>query len=213
MIIIALLILLSFCASCKEKNYEDRISQLRYDEYAYSGDSFKLSAFIEERENPFEEDGYKGITENHLIFRLSLPAGAALSESPEISFCLGEEEYAEKFTHKTAASNLYCDIVASSMPNEDFFVDLTINGEKINAEMTSVKRQDIISYSEAIRKSLSGSDSRVTAFKSDPENYELRVRLLESEGYNYWCVGIIGKKDKIFFLIDGDNGEIISIAE
>ena len=75
----------------------------------------------------------------------------------------------------------------------------------------SQKNSDTIAYEKAINQ-LSKNDESVKEFLNS-NNYELKIRLIDNEGYDYWYIGFSNADKSISFLVDGKTGETVAKKE
>ncbi len=203
--------LLSSCFS--EFVPEKRISSLDEDLLFVEGDGYNLTLYPETRETPYEEDGFVGKKEKYLIFRLNSTVGVNYSETPKITFELNGVKYNGEFEFRPVSYSLLCVIETADFPNKKLDVSLFIDGEQQNLSLYSVKKENTVSYNDIVKNLNKINNKSVSELISQPNNYEIRIRLLEDEGFNYWLVKIIGKEKSVELLFDAENGELIAVKE
>ncbi|MBR1866964.1 MAG: hypothetical protein IJ800_00070 [Clostridia bacterium] len=205
------LVILSSCAAKFEP--EKRISGLSEDLFYYTGEDFNLTLYPEIREIPYEKDGFVGETDKYLIFKLNSPVGVNYSQTPKINFQLDGKKYEGEFEFRPVSYSLLCVLNTSSFPIGSIEVSLNINEKEENIVLDSLKNEEIVSYKDIIKNLKNYSNQSVAEFAADPEKYELRIRLLEDEGFNYWFISVIGKENSTELLFDAENGEPIAVKE
>jgi len=202
---------LPLLSSCKKTVCDESlISQLKPNIFYYEEDDFKIYAFPETSENPLVSDGFVGKKESFLTFKLFLPSKSTLLVVPNIKVCLYDEEYSSQFDYDTSSNYLLCKIKAEELPEENFFAKLDLNGKTHDVEFSSLKQTNNFDYKDAVKLTLSSNDKTVKKLVSEGKSYEIRVKLIESEGFNYWVVGIIGESESVSLLFDAENGELIA---
>ncbi len=198
---------LAFNVSCKKNSkYDGKISQLRNDVFTYDCTDFCLTVYSEFVETPLLNDGVKGKVENVLTFKLKNKNASNNFENCHLSFNLNKKDYSKNFEFKQIPSLLICTVVVEELPSSKFDVMLTINGKSQAIALNSVKNKSTKSYVEVL-KSLEKEEEFSNKIN---ENVELRIRLINNDGYDYWFVGIIDEKTTTSYLIDGETLEIVA---
>ena len=210
-VILSAALIFAVCGCKKDSFTDEKISQLRTDIYAFESDSFNLFCYCEKRENPFKEDGNVGERQTFAIFKI-VPTGEDLSEK-EILVKYAAEKFTVcgKFEYKPLSDARYAYLAVPVLPDENFTAELTIDGKSVTAEMKSLKRSDLKDYKIAIDAVKAADEKNLKKFFGDREYGEIRIRLLESGGDNYWYVGFISENEKREYLLDGVTAEIIDI--
>ena len=83
---VVLLLAFQFAGCKKNSEYDDKISQLRYDVLYGETDEFDVTAYIEKREDPIFQDGLVGEKINLLTFKIEFDKDIVLKSSPVIEF-------------------------------------------------------------------------------------------------------------------------------
>lgn len=198
------------CSCNKDNECFDRISQLRDNVFYCEGDGLTVYAYPETREVPFEEDGYVGEKKNYVIFKLVAAGNKRPPITPSLKFELGGKNYSKQFDYSSLSLTLYCQVEVESLPIEDFSVSLDFCEEEKTLLFTSLKKNSVFSYRDIINLAKDCNNITVKDFFKNPDKYELRIRLLEESGFNYWYVGISGK-DNVALLYDSETGELLAV--
>jgi hypothetical protein len=85
---------------------------------------------------------------------------------------------------------------------------LTINGKSQTITLKSVKNKSTKSYGEVLKKL-----KKEESFSNKLKNAELRIRLINNDGHDYWYVGLVTKEKTSSYLLDGETLEIIARKE
>ena len=207
--ILLTLTLLVFPLSCKKpKPYLSKISQLRENVYLGSKEDFRLTLYPESRENPLENDGVVGKTEKVLIFKLDFSSSDFEYENCKITFNLGGKSYNGVFEYKPLSTFLYASVTVESLPQNELTVNLSLDEKSVGLTLLPQKNSNSISADEAISK-ICDSESNCEAFLNSDKG-EIRIRLIDNDGYDYWYVGLLDGEKTVSYLIDGETGEIIA---
>ena len=209
LILLLLIVTTLFSVGCKERSkYDDQISQLRNDVLKYDCEEFTLTLYAEIIETPLVSDGVKGKTENTLTFKLKNNNPSCNFENCSLNFSINGKSYAKNFEFKQIPTLLNCSVTVESLPSSTLDVTLTINGKSQAITLKSVKNKSTKSYGEVLKRL-----KKEESFASKLENAELRIRLINNDGYDYWYVGLITKEKTISYLLDGETLEIIARKE
>ena len=198
---------LAFNVSCKKNNkYDSKITQLRSDILKYECEDFTLTTYVEIIETPILNDGKIGKTENLLTFKLKNKKPNENLENCSLSFTLNGQNYTASFEFKQIPTLLNCHVTVSELPTNTLDVSLTINGKSQAITLNSVKNKCTKSHNEVLKALENEQDfsSKTT------ENIELRIRLINNDGYDYWYVGVIDNQSIISYLVDGETLETIA---
>ena len=197
--------------SCNRKSFsKEQISQLRDDLFCAEGEFFKIYAYPETRETPMQDDGFIGTKTEILSFKISYSARKTPTLPPTLKVTIGDKEYTAKFENLSSAYYTYAEASVSSLPEESFLGKITFTDKTYDLEFVSQKRKNLLSYMEAIDLAVNADNEEVASFFSSVEKYEIRVRILESDGFNYWYVGLIGENGGIALLYDAETGDLIA---
>lgn len=208
LILLLLIVTLLFTFSCKERSkYDDQISQLRNDVLKYECQEYTLTAYAEIIETPLSNDGVKGKTEKTLIFKLKNNNPSCNFENCSLSFSINGKSYAKNFDFKQIPTLLNCSVKVDNLP-KTLDVMLTINGKSQTITLKSVKNKSTKSYGEVLKKL-----KKEESFSNKLKNAELRIRLINNDGHDYWYVGLVTKEKTSSYLLDGETLEIIARKE
>ena len=207
-----LILILAFASSsifscAKKDNYSDKISQLRTDVFEYDCEDYSLTAYVENIETPTDLDGIVGKKENQMVFKLKTKSTDKNYENSSIKFCIGENTYFKRFDFKQITSLLACTVQVVSFPKENLLVTLNLNGKEEQLAMTSVKNPTTKEWKKALDELAKSKDFLELISK---EKTEIKVRLIDNDGYDYWYVGVIDQEKTTSYLLDGENLELIA---
>ena len=207
---ICILFLIAILSSCIAGNrLYDRVSQLRYDVLYFEDDEIELTCFAETSEFPEENDGFVGQNANLATFKLFPKYSEKISEGATLEFVSDGIKHTVKFEFRPSAEVYYAKCEQTGLIGRDLTVKITVNGEQKTAVLTSLKRNDLIDYREIIKKLDDLGDEKVKSFLKYPDSAELKIRLLYSDGFNFWYVGIVREGETVNLLFDGLTGEHI----
>ncbi|MBR2336783.1 MAG: hypothetical protein IKA61_02435 [Clostridia bacterium] len=204
---IIITVLCSALTCCgKNSKLDSKISQLRNDIYAYDCKDFTLTALADTVEAPLSSDGAVGKLEKVITFKLKTKNPAQNTENCSIAFSLNKKNYSKDFEFKQIPTLLSCQVKVNELPKKSLEISLTVNGKASQITLKSVKCPSTKSYGDVLKMLSSEEDFA----KRIEENAELRIRLINNGGYDYWYVGIIDKEKTVSYLVDGESLEIIA---
>lgn len=200
-----------FSVSCKKTvAYTDKISQLRYDVlYSFSED-YEVFAYKEIREEPMKDDGEKGENKNVLIFKITFKKQISLKSSPVLQFSIDGINYRKEFEYKPLSNYVSCYFFLPSMPSDKLDISLEIDDRKEAHSLLSVLNKSTKSYTDALETIERSDDDDAKKFFSGEENFEIRIRLIYSDDYRCYYVGLFSATKSISYLLDGETCEIIA---
>lgn len=206
------LTLMPLSACNNGKLYENKISQLREYVYSTETDDYVLTCYGEVKEFPFRDDGTVGELKRILTFKI-IPKGSFNAENKDLSVnCrLNEEVLSAKFEFKPLAVSRYAYVYPEKLPDEEFEATITVDGGSETLKLKSKRRDDLISYSDALTAAKKIADGAIDDYFTEPNYGEIRIRLIENEGYNFWYVGFFDGKTSTSYLVDGLTAEILAI--
>ncbi len=207
-ILLSLLILPISCA--KKSETDEKISQLRYDALYSSCEEYEIYAFKEIREEPLKDDGETGEKKNVLIFKIIFKKETPLKSSPIVSFGLNGLTYRKEFEYKPLSNFVCCSLFLPSLPDNKLEVAIEFNKTTNRHTLLTVLNKDTLSCSEIIDVFKKTNDADALKFLNGENKYEMRVRLISSEGYNCYFVGLYGESEFVGFLLDGTTGEFLA---
>ena len=209
LIVITLICSILVSTSCSKKcEYDQKISQLRLDVLIGETEDIKVICYPEQRESLYEADGKCSALESTLIFKLYFKNPDKGSEACAVKFSLNGKDYSGNFEYSPLSTNLHCSLKADSLPSNSLAV--TLESEKIcqTVHLKSVRNQNTLSYSEAIEH-LKNNDPTGTDMLVG-ENTEIRIRLIDNGGKDYWYIGLVSPEKDVSYLLDGESGEIVA---
>ncbi len=209
-ILFSALILSFVSCSGKDDFSTQNVSQLRENVFVYENDDFFAEAFAEYREKEKADDGFVGERKNFMIFRLRFKKKSFQSAS--IKFETDGIKYENDFGFSPSSSYVSCETEVSSFPKSSFFAALDIDGNEHTVEFVSVKNEGTLGCEKAIKECETKEKDRISEFIKD-KNYEIRVRLIENGGFNFYFVGYITENSSVSFLLDGITGEVLAVKE
>lgn len=202
---------LLFSTSCKQNDaYADKISQLRHDIlYAFTED-YEIFAYKEIREEPLKDDGKKDETKNVLTFKIVFKKEMSLKSSPVVQFSIDGINYRKEFEYRPLSNYVSCYFFLPSLPKEKLGISLEFDERKETHTLLTVLNKATINYSEALTGIAESDDEDAKKFFGGNENYEIRIRLIYSDDYRCYYVGLFSASESVSYLVDGENGEIIA---
>ncbi|MBQ8726636.1 MAG: hypothetical protein IJY84_06025 [Clostridia bacterium] len=195
------------CCTAPEQ-VDPRISQLRADVLYSDCQNFKICAYLESRENPLENDGVCGKVENFIIFKIDFGKSQTTFESCSVKFAVLDKEYCGDFEYKPLTSFLFAHVQVDALPAEP--ITVCISGKDLNETVTlySIKNESTVSYNSVL-DNLAQNNQTCKEFLEGDKG-EIRIRLIDNDGYDYWYVGLFNGEKIISFLVDGETCEIIA---
>lgn len=206
-----LIVSLFIFSACGEIPFSDNsLSELRSDVFFAENENFSLYAYAELKETPLADDGYAGEKSPFLYFKLCLPVGSPATDRKSLRFIIGEEEYEAFFGYQSVSAFLTCEVPVKSLPEKNFSVTLQSENQTYDFELASLKKINNFDYQDIALVALNSDIKEVNSLLSTAERYEMRIRLLESEGFNYWYVAVISANGGIALLYDAETAELIA---
>lgn len=120
-----------------------------------------------------------------------------------------EKTYAATFDFKPVSTTRECRLYPEKPLNGKFVLTLNVNEEKFVYEPKSLKNKAIITYSAAIFDVKKYAKGRLDRYFIE-DTGEIRVKLVENDGFNYWLIEFIDEKSTISFLVDASSGEVVN---
>ncbi len=204
-------VLISPFAGCKKNEpTAPNVSQIRYDVFYAEDVRFKISVFAEKRESPFIADGNPAPLSPFVLVKLT-PKTEENAENADITAKIqtNEKTYSAAFDFKPVSTARECRLYPEKPLSGGFALTLTVNGEKFVYEPKSLKNKAIITYSAAIFDVKKYAKGRLDRYFSE-DTGEIRVKLVENDGFNYWLVEFIDETATVSFLVDARTGEVIN---
>lgn len=206
LVLLSVIPLTLFCC-CKSKNaYAQNVSQLRCDVLKYECEDFSLVAYCDTKESPLTDDGAVGKADNFLVFKLT-PKAVQNYDNCFVQFYINDRAYTGNFEFKQIAFLLTCSVLVDEFPQSELPLSLTVNGKAKDLALVSLRNKTTENWTSACEKALAEDDA---AALLSTGKYELRIRLIDNAGYDYWYVGIIAQGKTVSYLLDGETLEIIA---
>ena len=209
--LITIISLILILAACSQKSaLEKKVSQLRFD-ILFSGDEYyDVYAFKEICENPQKDDGEIGERKNVLTFKIVFKNDIPLKSSPVIQFSLDGITYRKEFEYKPLSNFVCCSLFLPALPGNKLDVSLEFDKKAVNHTLLTVLNKKTLNYTEVLGIIDKSDDEDVQRFLNGEKPYEVKLRLISSDGYNYYFIGFYNEDEFVGFLIDGTTGEIIA---
>ena len=186
------------------------MSQLRFD-ILFSGDEYyDVYAFKEICENPQKDDGEIGERKNVLTFKIVFKNDIPLKSSPVIQFSLDGITYRKEFEYKPLSNFVCCSLFLPALPGNKLDVSLEFDKKAVNHTLLTVLNKKTLNYTEVLGIIDKSDDEDAQRFLNGEKPYEVKLRLISSDGYNYYFIGFYNEDEFVGFLIDGTTGEIIA---
>ena len=208
-VVLFLTLILSITAlfGCKsQKDFNEYISQLRYDVLFAENDLCSISCYLETRESPFVSDGIVNAKENLVILKLS-PKNDELKDFG-VSFTT-DKTYTENFSFEPRFNCYVATVSVETMPSKNLKITLSDENGNSDITLTSKKQSSTISYDKALSFVYSQNKEKIDDLISSDDNFEINLRLI-SEEQDFWFVGITTSENSFCFLVDGKSGKIIA---
>ncbi len=211
---LSLITIISFIlalAACSENNaLEKKVSQLRFDILYSCGEYYDVYAFKEICESPQKDDGEIGEMQNVLTFKIVFKKEASLKSSPVVKFSLDGITYRKEFEYKPLSNFVCCSLFLPTFPDNKLDISLEFDENAETRALLTVLNKKTLSYAEILGIIGKTDDEDALKFLNGENNYEVRLRLISSDGYNYYFIGFYGENEFVGFLADGITGEIIA---
>ena len=189
-------------------NYNDYISEKRYDTYRYEDDGLQIKVYLSKKETPFVADGIKGnvgaLTEIYVKTAQKHEEVTITSAS----FAGGEMSYL------TVRDCMYLSFGDSWQCGGEVTVTLTCDGESSDYVLQSVKDAGVMTCEQAL-DCVREYDGTLFESLTNGRTFggEIFIRLLYDEKC-YYYVGVCDTEGKICaFLLDGESGRIVAERE
>lgn len=211
-IIVVVLTFLSVGA-CKENiDLSMYVSQNRKNIYIGESENYTVTAYCEERENPFVSDTFVGVLNN--IITIKIDGKNAKIDGEKVKFSIDEKEYNSPFNYNPINGKYTCEIIVDKLPKTPSII-LTVykeEGVSENVEIFAKLKSETLS-SEQILQSVSNYDNQTISrlFRAERVVCEIHIRLLYDDDKNYFYVGFIEEGGKTTaYLVDGKTGKILA---
>lgn len=206
--------LFCFFGCTEQKKLSDYVSELRYDVFEGSSDSYSLKAAYGFKENPSANDG---VIKDKIYSLTFLLDGEKTDDSAiKLRFTLNETEYSADFT-----VNPLTDSVTASVEIEDFnlnqFSVFIARGAKTEEVLLkSVVPQNTVTSEKALEYLEQNQSALLSRYKNSNGEFvgEIIERIIIKNEKPYWYVGLLdGKGGTKALLINGVTGEILAVRE
>ena len=97
------------------------------------------------------------------------------------------------------------------LPDKKLNVKITTDEKSESITLISVKKKDTLTYKEALNSLIKSKTPSITEIFDGKTPYEIKIRLIYSDGYDCYFIGVETKEKSVGFLLDGSTGEIIAI--
>ena len=192
-------------------NLDEYISQLRLSVYEGESQNFKVVCYAEKRETPFNADGVVGEIKNAVIIKVSFLNGAPNDANATLSY--GSESYQTALNYNPVSEKSNATVYVENLPSlPSINIEITSGDICEKVTLSSVIFDNTVTYSEAL-KSVINSDKEKSnrLFGGGEESAEIHVRLIRTDGKNYYYVGIVEKGGKTSaYLVDGETATILA---
>ena len=203
------LIVLSYGCSATKPTAKN-VSQIRYDVFYAKDERFEISVFAEKRENPFKADGNPAPLSPFVSVKVTPKTDENIENAEMIAKIETKEKTcAATFDFKPVATARECGLYPETPLGGEFVLTLIVNSEKFVYKPKSLKNKAIIPYAAAIFDVKNYAKGGIDRYFN--EDYgEIRVKLIENEGVNYWLVEFIDENSARAFLVDASDGETVN---
>lgn len=200
-----------FVTGCTRRDKSaDFISLLRYDILYSESEKYEIYAFKELRETPLSDDGEKGEMQNLLTFKIVFKTDAVLRSSPVITFSLNGISYRKEFEYKPLSNFVICSFFVPQQPDKKLETEICFDGDTKHYTLLSVINKKTLSHKEILSALKKAEDEDADVFFNGKTSYEIRIRLISSDEYICYYVGLLDKTKSVDFLLDGETGEILA---
>ena len=206
--IISFILILSACS--QNNALEKKVSQLRFDVLYSSGENYDVYAFKEICESPQKDDGEIGELKKVLTFKIVFKKEMPLKSSPIVQFSLDGITYRKEFEYKPLSNFVCCSLFLPALPDNKLEVSLEFDKKAENHTLLTVLNKKTLNYTEVLGIIDKSDDEDVQRFLNGEKPYEVKLRLISSDGYNYYFIGFYNEDEFVGFLVDGITGEIIA---
>lgn len=211
LILFLAVITLSILASCTQKiNLEMYLSEVRTQVYVGEVDEVKITVYGQEREQPYQLDGYVGKLKKSLTVRLETEGKSPDGASVKIRY--GDSEYQGAFSYNPVSGKFVTEIDVSELPISAVKALVTVEGEEREIELISKVNADTVSMSEALNSVVDYGGAEIDKMLGASDNsIEVHLRILYEGENNYYYVGITDKSGKtVAYLVDGKTGKVLA---
>ena len=197
------------CGCSEKTDLAPFVSQLRTDILKGESESYEVRCFSETREKPLLPDGEKQNVSPAVIIKLKIKSPSEIVSNAKVTFKT-DEEYSAIFAFRPESDTYVALCYVGKLPENSLTVTITVGETQENAELSSIKTEDISTPAAALllAQNAYGEFFDTEEFKSG--KFEINVRLLESDDGLYYYVGFITAKKTEAFLVSADAKTIIA---
>ena len=191
-----------FSACEKTPDYSTFISQVRFDILCGKNDNLTLLCYAEQRETPYAYDGVSNPLENLLIFKFDKEiCNLTLTFTTDKVYTLNVDN---------TLNRRFWQIKVNQFPTNSLTVTITTENGQENVVLNSVKTTKTLSYNQAINSLKKQQPELFEELNESGNLYEINVRLLWENNFLYYFVGLSQNGKTNAFLLDAENGNVIS---
>ncbi len=210
-IIIFLTIIALLTASCsKNDEIEKRVSQLRYDVLYSFSENYEIYAYKELTELPLKSDGKIGEQKNVLTFKIVFKKEMSLKSSPIIQFSLNGITYRKEFEYRPLSNYVSCNLILPTMPENKLEATIDFDSKKNSHTLLTTKNKKTLSKTDVLSFLENTDDADARKILDGEKEYEIRIRLIYSDGFNCYFLGLFSEDSSVNFLLDGETGELLA---
>ncbi len=194
-----------------EFDYSSYVSELRKTIYEGESQTFLVSLYAEQREDPFIDDGYVGKIKNAVIVKVEFKEGSANDVKAVITY--GNETLNASLSYNPVSGKSSAIITVENLP-ETAGVNVEITSGEIceNVTLSSVVFDKTVDYKEAIKSAVNSDKGIIEKlFEEGNVTAEIHVRLICSDDKNYYYIGFVERSGKTHaYLIDGETANVLA---
>lgn len=202
-----------FCCA-EQKKLSDYVSELRYDVFEGSSDSYSLKAAYGFKENPPANDG---VIKDKIYSLTFLLDGEKTDDSAiKLRFTLNETEYSADFTVNPLTDSITASVEIQDFNPKQFSVFISRGSKTEEILLKSVVPQNAVTSEKALEYLEQSQSALLSRYKNSNGEFtgEIIERIIIKNEKPYWYVGLLdGKGGTKALLVDGLNGEILAIRE
>lgn len=208
--VIVLFSVLCFGSCARNDKMEKLVSQLRYDVLYSSSENYEIYAYKELTELPLKSDGKIGELKNVLTFKIVFRKEISLKSSPIIQFRLDGINYRKEFEYRPLSNYVSCCLILPSMPENKLDVTIDFDSEKQTHTLLTTKNKKTLSEKDILSFLKNTEDADARKILDGEKEYEIRIRLIYSDGFNCYFLGLYNEDFSVNFLLDGETGELLA---
>lgn len=194
-----------FSFGCKKINFDDSVSQLRYDILRGENDNYIVTCYLELRESPYILDGEISPIQNIVVLKLQ-PKKEVYGKF--IAKFSADKDYSKEFSFDAGFNNYVATFQVNTLPEKTLNINVACESGNENITLNSIKQPNIISHEKAIMTVYDKHPEKFTK-ENDIANYEINARLM-LDGGCFWFVSVTNKDQSFCYLVDATNSKIIA---